>query len=135
MPRFMLFVFSGGDSAPSLELVEAMNRYNEELQRAGVLLALDGLLPPKTATRLDFSGGGRPTVTDGPFTESKEHVGGYWIIQAASQEEAVQWASRAPLSEGTIEVRRIGEAADYSPEIAEAAELSELPPEQTVATE
>jgi hypothetical protein len=135
MPRFMLFVFSGGDSAPSLELVEAMNRYNEELQRAGVLLALDGLLPPKTATRLDFSGGGRPTVTDGPFTESKEHVGGYWIIQAASQEEAVDWASRAPLSEGAIEVRRIGEAADYAPEIAEAAELSELPPEQTIATE
>jgi hypothetical protein len=135
MPRFMLFVFSAGDSAPSLELVEAMNRYNEELQRAGALLALDGLHPPKTATRLDFSGGGRPTVTDGPFTESKEHVGGYWIIQAASQEEAVQWASRAPLSEGTIEVRRIGEAADYSPEIAEAAALSELPPEQTVANE
>ena len=135
MPRFMLFVFSAGDSAPSLELVEAMNRYNEELQRAGALLALDGLHPPKTATRLDFSGGGRPTVTDGPFTESKEHVGGYWIIQAASQEEAVQWASRAPLSEGTIEVRRIAEAADYSPEIAEAAALSELPPDQTVATE
>jgi hypothetical protein len=135
MPRFMLFVYSGGESAPSLELVEAMNRYNEELMRAGALLALDGLHPPKTATRLTFSGGERPTVTDGPFTESKELVGGYWIIQARSQEEAVEWASRAPLPDGTIEVRQIAEAEDYPEEIAEAAEMSGQPPEQTIATE
>ena len=135
MPRFMLFVYSRGDSAPSVELVEAMNRYNEELLRAGALLALDGLHPPKTATLLSFSGGGRPTVTDGPFTESKEHVGGYWVIQARSMEEAVEWASRAPLPEGTIEVRQIAEAADYPPDIADAARLSQQPPQQTVATE
>ena len=110
-----------------------MNRYNEELARAGALLALDGLHPPSTATRLTFSGGDRPTVTDGPFTEAKELVGGYWIIQARSKEEAVEWASRAPIGDGTIEVRQIAEAADYPPEIAEASRLSQEPPEQTLA--
>jgi len=135
MPRFMLFVYSGGGSAPSLELVEAMNRFNEELLKAGVLLAADGLHPPSAATRLTFSGGERPTVTDGPFTESKELVGGYWIIQAPSKEAAVEWASRTPLPEGTIEVRQIAEAEDYPPDIAKAAELSATPPEQTVASE
>jgi hypothetical protein len=135
MPRFMLFVYSEGKSGMTLELVEAMNRFNEELMKAGVLLALDGLHPPSTATRLTFAGGQRPTSTDGPFTESKEFVGGYWIIQARSQEEAVEWASRAPLGDGTIEVRRIAEAEDYPPEIAAAAEMSASPPGQTVASE
>ena len=94
----MLFVLSDGTGgAPPLELVQAMNRYNEELAKAGALLALDGLHPPSAATRLTFSGGSGPTVTDGPFTEAKEFVGGYWVIQARSQEEAVEWASRAPL--------------------------------------
>jgi hypothetical protein len=132
--RFMVFVYSGeSDSGPSLELVQAMNRYNEELSRAGALLALGGLQPPSKATRLTFSGGARPTVTDGPFTEAKELVGGYWIIQARSKEEAVEWASRAPIGDGTIEVRQIAEGSDYSPEIAEASRLSQMPPEQTVA--
>jgi hypothetical protein len=135
MPRFMLFVYSGGGSRPSVELVEAMNRFNEELLKAGVLLALDGLHPPSTATRLTFSGGERPTVTDGPFTESKEFVGGYWIIQARSKEEAVEWASRAPIDDGAIEVRQIAEAEDYPQDIAKAAEMSGTPPEQTIATE
>ena len=132
--RFMLFVYPGEtDEGPSLERVEAMNRYNEELAKAGALLALDGLHPPSTATRLTFSGGDRPTVTDGPFTEAKELVGGYWIIQARSKEEAVEWASRAPVGDGTIEVRQIAEAADYAPEIEAAAKLSQEPPEQTFA--
>ncbi len=75
--RFMLLVYPGEtDKGPTLEMVEAMNRYNEELTKAGALLALDGLHPPSTATRLTFSGGDRPTVTDGPFTEAKELVGG-----------------------------------------------------------
>ena len=80
----MLFVYPGEtDPGPTLERVEAMNRYNEELSRAGALLALDGLHPPAKATRLTFSpGGDRPSVVDGPFTEAKELVGGYWIIQA-----------------------------------------------------
>ena len=131
--RFMLFVYGDQDDQgpPSLEMVKAMNAYNEELSAAGALLALDGLLP--TATRLAFGDGDRPTVTDGPFTETKELVGGYWIIQARSKEEAVEWASRAPLRGGTIEVRQIGEAEDYAPELAEARELSTPPPEQTVA--
>jgi hypothetical protein len=132
--RFMLFVYPGAtDPGPTLERVQAMNAYNEELSRAGALLALDGLHPPSTATRLTFKGEGRPTVTDGPFTEAKELVGGYWIIQARSQEEAVEWASRAPIGDGTIEVRRIAEGADYGPEIEEASRLSQTPPEQTVA--
>jgi hypothetical protein len=132
--RFMLFVYGGEtDPGPTLERVQAMNRYNEELARAGALLALDGLLPPSRGTRLTFKDGARPTITDGPFTEAKEFVGGYWIIQARSKEEAVEWASRAPILDGAIEVRQIGEAADYSPEVAEARTLSTTPPEQTVA--
>jgi len=85
-----------------------------------------------------FGGGGgdaRPAVTDGPFTEAKELVGGYWVIQARTKEEAVEWASRAPLGEGTIEVRQIAEPSDHPPEIGEASRLSEVPPEQTRATE
>ncbi len=131
----MLFVYSDrtGGGAPPLELVQAMNRYNEELAKAGALLALDGLHPPSAGTRVTFSDKGGPTVTDGPFTEAKEFVGGYWIIQARSHEEAVEWALRAPLGEGTIEVRRIAEGSDYGPEIAAASRLSSPPPEQTVA--
>jgi hypothetical protein len=132
--RFILFVYPGEtDPGPTLERVQAMNKYNEELTRAGALLGLDGLHPPSAATRLTFSGGTRPTVTDGPFTEAKELVGGYWIIQARSKEEAVEWASRAPIGDGTIEVRQIAEGSDFAPEIEEASRLSQRPPEQTVA--
>ena len=131
--RFMLFVYSGETGGGlTLERVEAMNRYNEELTKLGVLLALDGLHPPSAATRLTFSGSGdRPTVTDGPFTEAKEFVGGYWIIQARSKADAIELASRAPLAAGTIEVRQIAEGSDYSPEIEQASRLSQDPPEQT----
>src|SRR4029078_4833202 len=81
VPRFMLMVYSGdSDPGPTLERVQAMNAFNEELNRAGALLALDGLL--RRATRVRFKPGEQPTVTDGPFTEAKELVGGYWIIQA-----------------------------------------------------
>jgi hypothetical protein len=114
--RFILFVYPGeADEGPTPEIVEAMKRYNEELAKAGALLALDGLHPPSAATRLSFSRGGeRPAVTDGPFTEAKELVGGYWIIQARSKEEAVELASRAPVAPGgTIEVRQIAEGPDF----------------------
>ena len=132
--RCRLFVYPGEtDAGPSLERVEAMNRYNEELAKAGALLALDGLHPPSAGTRVTFSGKGGPTVTDGPFTEAKEFVGGYWIIQARTKEEAVELASRAPVGDGTIEVRRIAEGSDYPPEIEAAARLSQDPPEQTFA--
>ena len=133
--RFMLFVYPGeNDEGPTLELVEAMKRYNEELSKAGALLALDGLHPATAATRLTFSGGDRPTVTDGPFTETKEFVGGYWIIQARSKEEAVELASRAPVRDGTIEVRQIADGSDYSPDVEAASRLSQDPPEQSRET-
>jgi hypothetical protein len=132
--RFLLLVYAGEtDPGPTLERVQAMNRYNEELSRIGALLALDGLHPPAAATRLTFKGGDRPSVTDGPFAEAKELVGGYWIIQARSKAEAVELASRAPIGDGTIEVRQIGEPEDYAPEIAAASKLSNPPPEQTSA--
>ena len=132
----MLFVYPGEtDPGPTLERVEAMNRYNEELSRAGALLALDGLHPPSKATRLTFSpGGDRPSVVDGPFTEAKELVGGYWIIQARSKEEAVEWAARAPVGDGTIEVRQIADGSDYSPDVEAASRLSQDPPEQSRET-
>jgi hypothetical protein len=134
MPRFMLMVYAGeSDPGPTLERVQAMNAFNEELNRAGVLLALDGLL--RRATRVSFKPGEKPSVTDGPFTEAKELVGGYWIIQARSKDEAVEWALRAPIGDGTIEVRRIGEPDDYAAEVAEASKLSSMPPDQTVADE
>ena len=135
MPRFLLLV-SGppSNAAPTLEVVEAMNRFNEELSRAGALLSLDGLHPPAAGARVRFAGGQPPTVTDGPFAEAKEVIGGYWVIRADSRDEAIAWAVKAPLShDGTIEVRQIGEAADYPPEIAAAAQLDQLPPEQTTA--
>jgi hypothetical protein len=109
----MLLVYPGeNDPGPTPERIEAMSRYSEELSRAGALLSLDGLDPPSQATRVTFSPGSAPTVTDGPFTEAKELVGGYWIIQARSKEEAVEWASRAPIDVGVIEVRQIPEASD-----------------------
>jgi hypothetical protein len=121
------------DWEPSPEAVSAMSKYNEELSSAGVLLALDGLQSPAKGARVAFTGG-RANVTDGPFTEAKEMIGGYWMIEAASKEEAVQWATRCPASEGdVIEVRQVYEMADFPPEVQESAALSETPPEQTGA--
>ncbi|MHB1836379.1 MAG: YciI family protein [Solirubrobacteraceae bacterium] len=100
--------------APTPEAIAAMSKYNDELSRAGVLLTLDGLTPPSEGARVRFSAG-RATVTDGPFTETKEMIGGYWLIEVSSQEEAVQWASRCPGAEGdVIEVRRVYEPDDYA---------------------
>jgi hypothetical protein len=135
MSRFMLFVMSEADvewdGPPPLEMVEAMNAFNEEMVRAGVLLAADGLMPPDQGARVKFHGKGEePSVVDGPFAEAKEVVGGYWIIQARTQEEAVEWASRAPLYGGTIEIRKLGEPEDYPEEIAEASKLSQDLPAQ-----
>lgn len=100
---------------PDPEAIAAMSRYNEELTKAGVLLALDGLQPPSTGARVAFAAG-KPTVTDGPFTETKELIGGYWLIQARSKEEAVQWATRCPAADGdVIEVRQVYELSDFDP--------------------
>lgn len=136
MSRFMLFVMSDAEAAagqsgpPPVELVAKMNAFNEEMLRAGVLLAADGLMPSSTGVRVKFEGGERPSVVDGPFAEAREVVGGYWIIQARTQEEAVEWASRAPLPGGTIEIRKLGDPEDYPEEVAEAARMSEPPPQQ-----
>jgi hypothetical protein len=115
--RIMMFV--KGDpqpgAVPSEELLEQMARYNEELTRAGVLLDLAGLHPSVEGVRVRFSGG-KPTVVNGPFPETKEIVAGYWILQVESMEEAVQWAKRVPVhvpveygGEGEVEIRQIFE--------------------------
>jgi hypothetical protein len=132
MPRFMLFMYpviseEEYAAGPSVSDVEAMMRYNEELTKAGALLALDGL--QGEATRVGKSG-----VTDGPFSEAKELVGGYWVIQAKDREEAVEWARRVPLAGASfVEVRQIQELSDFPEEIQEVAQLSEDPPNQTSA--
>jgi hypothetical protein len=115
--RFMMFMYPGleqeSDWQPSAEDVAAMSAYNQELQKAGVLLALDGLHPSSQGARVSFSGG-RPTVTDGPFAETKELVAGFWLIQAKSKEEAIEWMSRAPFDGGVeIELRQVFELDDF----------------------
>ncbi|AGP32613.1 YciI family protein [Sorangium cellulosum] len=124
--RFMMLMIPRGyESAapgtmPDAKAVAAMMRYNESLQKAGVLLALDGLHPPSMGARISFPGG-KPQVVDGPFAEAKEVLGGYWIIQVKSREEAIAWASRCPGSEDAIiEVRQVQELADFPPDVLEA---------------
>jgi hypothetical protein len=125
--RFMMLVIPKGyanaapGTMPDAKLVEAMSKYNESLTKAGVLLALDGLHPPSMGSRVTFSGG-KPKVTDGPFTEAKEMLGGYWMIQVKSRAEAIEWAKRAPMPDGdVIEIRQVQEMADFTPEIQKAA--------------
>ncbi len=106
---------------PDPKAVAAMMSYNESLQKAGVLLALDGLQPPSMGARVSFCGG-RPRVTDGPFAEAKEVIGGYWMIQVRSKEEAIEWASRCPASDNeVIELRHVREFSDFPPAVREAA--------------
>ncbi|MBV8728494.1 MAG: YciI family protein, partial [Acidobacteriia bacterium] len=113
--RFMMLMIPKGyenarpGTMPDPKAVEAMMKYNQSLQKAGILLALDGLHPPSMGARVAFAGG-KPTVTDGPFSEAKEVIGGYWMIQVKSKEEAIQWASRCPASENeVIEIRQVQE--------------------------
>jgi len=108
---------------PDAKAVAAMMKYNESLQKAGVLLALDGLHPPSEGARVSFAGG-RPKVTDGPFPEAKEVIGGYWMIQVKSREAAIEWASRCPASDNeTIEIRQVHEMSEFPPDVQEAATL------------
>jgi hypothetical protein len=121
--RFMMFMYPQIDEVdwnPTAEDVAAMSRYNEELRKAGMLLALDGLKPPSQGASVSFSGGD-VTVTDGPFAEAKEVVGGYWLIQARSTEEAVEWAKRCPGQDCRIEVRPVFEMEDFPPDVQKAA--------------
>ena len=121
--RFMMIVKANKDSEagkmPSEELLSATGKYNEELLKAGVLLDLAGLQPSSKGARIKFSRGKR-TVVDGPFAEAKELISGYWIIQVKSQEEALEWAKRAPSphgegQEGEIEIRQFFELDDFGP--------------------
>src|SRR4030095_9000167 len=123
--RFMMLMIPKGyenaapGTAPEADAVAAMMKYNESLQKAGVLLALDGLHPPSMGARVSFSGG-KPKVTDGPFPEAREVLGGYWMIQVKSKEEAIQWASRCPGSDNeVIEIRQVQEMADFPAEVKE----------------
>ena len=119
--RFMVLVPASPESEagemPSTELLEEMTTYNEELAKAGVMLAGEGLHPTSKGARVRFDGDQR-TVTDGPFTESKELIAGYWVWECASREEAIEWLKRAPFDGGTeIELRQIFDEADFGDEL------------------
>jgi hypothetical protein len=133
--RFMMMVKANADSEagvmPSTELLEAMGKFNEEMVKAGVMLAGEGLHPSSKGARVRFSPGGKRTVIDGPFTETKELVAGYWLIQVKSKEEALAWAQRCPApmgedQDGEIEIRQVFEAEDFgeefTPELREQEE-------------
>ena len=131
--RFMMLMIPGGYEAaapgtmPPVEAVEKMMKYNEALKEAGVLVTLDGLHPPSMGARVSFDSG-TPVVTDGPFAEAKEVIGGYWMIEVKSREEAIAWARRCPASDNEIiEVRQVQEMADFPADIQEiAAGFTEL---------
>jgi hypothetical protein len=132
--RFMVLMIPGRRQAyeqgvmPDEKLIEAMMAYNEELSKAGVLLALEGLQNSSKGARIAFAGG-KKTVTDGPFTEARELIGGYWLWQVKSKEEAMEWASRCPAEDGDVlEIRQCYDPADFGPEIAakEAALIDEI---------
>ena len=124
--RFMMIVIPKGyetatpGTMPDPKAVERMMKYNEELQKSGVLLALDGLHPPSMGARVSFSGG-KATVSDGPFAEAKEVIGGYWMIQVRSKEEAIEWARRAPMGDNEIiEVRQVQDMEDFTQDVKDA---------------
>ena len=123
--RFMMLMIPlSYDTAPSdldPERMKAMMKYNEALKEAGVLITLDGLHPPSMGARVSFAGG-KPVVTDGPFTEAKEVLGGYWMIDVASREAAIAWATKCPASANEmIEIRQVHEMTDYAEEFHQAA--------------
>src|SRR5512145_1684458 len=125
--RFMMLMIPKGyekavpGTMPDAKAVEAMMKYNESLQKAGVLLGLDGLHPPSMGARVSFSKG-KPAVTDGPFAEVKEVLGGYWMIQVKSKEEAIEWARRCPASDNeVIEIRQVQEFSDFPADVQKAA--------------
>ncbi|MBI5321633.1 YciI family protein [Bradyrhizobium sp.] len=125
--RFMMLMIPlGYETAPpdvqlDPERVAAMMRYNEALRDAGVLITLDGLHPPSTGARVSFAGG-KAIVTDGPFAESKEVLGGYWMIEVNSRQEAIDWAKQCPASDNEIiEIRQVQEMSDFPPDVQQAA--------------
>ena len=126
--RFMMIVKANQDSEagvmPSMELVEAMGKFNEEMVKAGVLLAAEGLQASSKGAKVKFAPGQKPSVVDGPFAETKELIAGFWLIQVKSKEEAIAWAMRSPMPHGPdqpseIEIRRIFDPSDFGPDVAE----------------
>jgi hypothetical protein len=122
--RFMMLMYPGPQAEsgviPDEKIFAEMNKYNEELQKAGVLLALDGLQPSAKGARLSVKHG-KKTITDGPFPEAKELIGGYWMIQVRSREEAIEWLKRVPLHDDVarVELRQVYELTDFSPSVQE----------------
>jgi hypothetical protein len=135
--RFMVIVKANADSEagvmPSEEILTAMMKYNEELVKAGAMLAGEGLHPSSKGVRVGFSGG-KKTVIDGPFAETKELIAGYWLIQVKSMDEAIDWVKRAPFEDGEVEIRQVFEADDFGPELTpELREREERLRAQTAA--
>ncbi len=130
MPRFMMIVKASEDSEagvmPTKELIAEMGQYNEQLVKAGAMLAGDGLHPSSKGARVSYSGS-RRTVTDGPFAETKELIAGFWIIQVKDRDEALEWARRVPFEDGEVEVRQIFEPSDFPADV--------LPPEEAAREE
>ena len=125
--KFMLILKSSKDSEagkmPSEESIAATVKYNQEQAKAGILVDAAGLYPSSKGARVRFSAGGKKTVIDGPFAESKELVAGYWLIQVKSLEEAIEWAKRAPIADNeTIEVRRFFEMSDFPEDVHKVVE-------------
>jgi hypothetical protein len=127
--RFMVIVKTNEDTdgkAPSAELLAEMGKFNEEMVKAGILLAGEGLAPSSEGARVVFDGKEAPTVVDGPFTESKELVGGFWILQCRDRDECIEWIKRMPNphgEHGEVEIRRVAEASDLENMTPEVAEL------------
>jgi hypothetical protein len=127
--RFMVIVKADKDSEagvlPDKKMLTEMGKFNEELAKAGVMLAGEGLQPSSKGARVRFSGG-KPTVVDGPFAETKELVAGFWLWQVKSKAEAIEWLKRAPFDRGEVEIRQVFEAedfgAEFTPELREQEE-------------
>ena len=126
--RFMMLMLPNidpeADWTPTPEAVATMSKYNEAITKAGILLTAEGLHPQSEGQRVEFHDG-KPTVIDGPFTEAKEMIGGYWIIEVKSKDEALEWAKRVPTVDGdfTIELREIFDIEDFPPDVQAAAQL------------
>jgi hypothetical protein len=118
--RFMVIVKANEESEagilPPKEVFTAMGKFNEEMAKAGVLLAAEGLHPTSKGARIEFSKNKRHVI-DGPFTETKELIAGFWLIQVKSREEAIEWMKRSPFQEGTVEIRQVFEAADFPSDV------------------
>ena len=131
--RFMLLMIPHGyeNAAPGtipddVDAVSAMMAYNASMQEAGILISCDGLHPPSMGARVSFPGR-KPTVVDGPFAEAKEVLGGYWMIQVKSREEAIEWAKRIPGGENeTVEVRQVFEMSDFPDDVQKVVDNSSL---------